>query len=630
MSAPSNAGDIDTFLAQQSEKDLLRFITCGSVDDGKSTLIGRLLYDSKLIFEDQLDALANDSKKVGTVEDGIDFALLVDGLQAEREQGITIDVAYRFFTTDNRKFIVVDAPGHEQYTRNMATGASHVDAAVILIDARKGVLTQTKRHTYIAHLVGIKQVILAVNKMDLVGFSGIQFEAIKQDYLAFAKDVGLNAVIPIPLSALQGDNVLTRSAKMDWYDGPTLQEALETLPVSEDLDTLPMRFPVQWVNRPNLDFRGFSGTLASGTLSVGDTIMVLPSGKTSTVKGIHGQTGEQSDALSGEAITVTLEDEIDVSRGDVIAAADTPAQVTDQFAAHLIWMTEQALLPGRQYLLKTGAATVNATVTEIKHAVNVNTLEHLSAKQLDLNAVAFCNLSLDRAIAYDAYAENASTGSFILIDKFSNQTVGAGMIEFGLRRATNLVWQDLDIDKAERARMKGQNAGVIWFTGLSGAGKSTVANLVEKRLHSLGKHTYILDGDNVRHGLNRDLGFTDADRVENIRRVGETAKLFVDAGMLVLVSFISPFRSERRMVRDMLEGGEFFEIFVDASLEVCESRDPKGLYAKARDGQIKNFTGIDSPYEPPEKADLHLNTADLAPDQAAEKVIEMLRENRLI
>ena len=630
MTAPSTPQDIDAFLQEQSNKDLLRFITCGSVDDGKSTLIGRLLYDSKLIFEDQLDALESDSKKVGTVQDGIDFALLVDGLQAEREQGITIDVAYRFFTTENRKFIVVDAPGHEQYTRNMATGASHVDAAVILIDARKGVLTQTKRHTYIAHLVGIKQVVLAVNKMDLVGYSGIQFEAIKEDYLSFAKQVGIDTVVPIPLSALQGDNLLTRSAKMDWYDGPTLQQALETLPAGGDLDALPMRFPVQWVNRPNLDFRGFSGTLASGTVSVGETVMVLPSGKTSTVKGIHGQTGDQMDALSGEAITVTLEDEIDVSRGDVITTAGTPAQITDQFAAHLIWMTDQSLLPGRQYLLKAGAATVNATVTEIKHAVNVNTLEHLSAKKLDLNAVAFCNLSLDRAIAYDPYKDNAVTGSFILIDKFSNQTVGAGMIDFGLRRATNLVWQELDIDKAERARMKGQNAGVIWFTGLSGAGKSTVANLVEKRLHSLGKHTYILDGDNVRHGLNRDLGFTDADRVENIRRVGETAKLFVDAGMIVLVSFISPFRSERRMVRDMLQTGEFYEIFVDASLEVCETRDPKGLYAKARDGQIKNFTGIDSPYEAPEQADLHLNTADLAPEQAAEKVIEMLQAQRLI
>ena len=512
----------------------------------------------------------------------------------------------------------------------MATGASNVDVAVILVDARKGVLTQTRRHTFIAHLVGIKQVVLAVNKMDLVGYSGIQFDAIKQDYLDFAKEVGIDTVVAIPLSALEGQNVLSRSTEMPWYDGPTLQEALETLPGRENLDSLPMRFPVQWVNRPNLDFRGFSGTVASGTVSVGDSVTVLPAGTTSTVKSIEGQFGDQHDALSGEAVTIALTDEIDVSRGDVIAAAKTPAQVTDQFAAHLIWMSDDAMLPGRQYLLKTGGATVAATVTEIKHTVNVNSLEHVSAKQLDLNTVAFCNLSLDRAIAYDPYTDNRATGSFILIDRFNNQTVGAGMIAFGLRRATNLVWQELDIDKAERARMKGQKAGVVWFTGLSGAGKSTVANLVEKRLHSLGKHTYILDGDNVRHGLNRDLGFTDADRVENIRRVGETAKLFVDSGMIVLVSFISPFRSERNMVREMLEDGEFNEIFVDAALDVCESRDPKGLYAKARDGQIKNFTGIDSPYEPPENPDLHLNTADLSPEQGAEKVIELLQERKLI
>ena len=622
--------DIDAYLRAQSEKPMLRFITCGSVDDGKSTLIGRLLYDSKLIFEDQLASLESDSRKVGTVQGGIDFALLVDGLQAEREQGITIDVAYRFFATENRKFIVADAPGHEQYTRNMATGASNVDVAVILIDARKGVLTQTKRHTFIAHLVGIKDVILAVNKMDLVDYSRDRFEEITAEYRKFADEVGIKNVIAVPMSALKGDNVLAGGGGMPWYDGPTLLAALESITVTGALQDAPFRLPVQWVNRPNLNFRGFSGTIASGRIAIGDEIAVMPSGRTSTVTGILDQDGEAQEAEAGEAVTITLADEIDISRGDVIAAADQPTQITDQFAAHLIWMTDEPMLPGRQYWLKIGPATVSATVTDIKHAINVNSLEHNSAKHLDLNAVAFCNFSLDRAIAYDPYAENQRTGAFILIDRLTNQTVGAGMISFGLRRATNLVWQELDINKGERARMKGQTPGILWFTGLSGAGKSTVANLVEKRLHSLGKHTYILDGDNVRHGLNRDLGFTDADRVENIRRVGETAKLFVDAGMIVLVSFISPFRSERNMVRQMVDDGEFLEVFIDAPLEVCEARDPKGLYAKARGGAIKNFTGIDSPYEPPENAELHLMTGDLSPEQAAEKVIAAMRDKGLI
>ncbi len=624
------ATDIDAYLREQSEKPMLRFITCGSVDDGKSTLIGRLLYDSKLIFEDQLASLESDSRKVGTVQGGIDFALLVDGLQAEREQGITIDVAYRFFATENRKFIVADAPGHEQYTRNMATGASNVDVAVILIDARKGVLTQTKRHTFIAHLVGIKDVVLAVNKMDLVDYSQDRFDTITAEYKKFAEEVGIRNIIAVPMSALKGDNVLTSGGGMPWYDGPTLLGALESISVTGALLDAPFRLPVQWVNRPNLNFRGFSGTVASGTIEIGDEIAVMPSGRTSTVTGILDQDGDAQNALAGEAITITLADEIDISRGDVIAAADQPTQITDQFAAHLIWMTEEPMLPGRQYWLKIGSATVSATVTDIKHAINVNSLEHNSAKHLDLNTVAFCNFSLDRAIAYDPYVENQRTGAFILIDRLTNQTVGAGMISFGLRRATNLVWQELDIDKGERARMKAQTPGILWFTGLSGAGKSTVANLVEKRLHSLGKHTYILDGDNVRHGLNRDLGFTDADRVENIRRVGETAKLFVDAGMIVLVSFISPFRSERNMVRQMVDDGEFLEVFIDAPLEVCEARDPKGLYAKARDGAIKNFTGIDSPYEPPENAELHLMTGDLSPEQAAEKVIDAMRDRGLI
>jgi bifunctional enzyme CysN/CysC len=622
--------DIDAYLREQSEKPMLRFITCGSVDDGKSTLIGRLLYDSKLIFEDQLASLESDSRKVGTVEDGIDFALLVDGLQAEREQGITIDVAYRFFATDARKFIVADAPGHEQYTRNMATGASNVDVAVILADARKGVLTQTKRHTFIAHLVGIKDVILAVNKMDLVDYSKERFDEIAEEYRKFAEEVGIRSVTAVPLSALKGDNVLESGDSMPWYDGPTLLGALEEISVTDTVENAPFRLPVQWVNRPNLNFRGFSGTVASGKIAVGDEIAVMPSGRTSTVTGILDQDGDAKEAESGEAVTITLADEIDISRGDVISTAEQPAQITDQFAAHMIWMTDEAMYPGRPYLMKIGSATVSATVTEIKHAINVNSLEHNSAKELELNMVAFCNFSLDRAIAYDPYAENQRTGAFILIDKFTNQTVAAGMISFGLRRATNLVWQEIDIDKGERARMKGQTPSILWFTGLSGAGKSTVANLVEKRLHTLGKHTYILDGDNVRHGLNRDLGFTDADRVENIRRVGETAKLFVDAGMIVVVSFISPFRSERDMVRQMVEDGEFLEVFVDAPLEVCESRDPKGLYAKAREGAIKNFTGIDSPYEPPENPELHLQTGDMTPEQAAEKVIEAMRDKGLI
>lgn len=622
--------DIDAYLREQSEKPMLRFITCGSVDDGKSTLIGRLLYDSKLIFEDQLASLESDSRKVGTVEDGIDFALLVDGLQAEREQGITIDVAYRFFATDARKFIVADAPGHEQYTRNMATGASNVDVAVILADARKGVLTQTKRHTFIAHLVGIKDVILAVNKMDLVDYSQDRFDEIAKEYRQFAEEVGIRSVTAVPLSALKGDNVLERGDAMPWYDGPTLLGALEGISVTDTVENAPFRLPVQWVNRPNLNFRGFSGTVASGKIAVGDDIAVMPSGRTSTVTGILDQDGDAKEAETGEAVTITLADEIDISRGDVISTAEQPAQITDQFAAHMIWMTDEPMYPGRPYLMKIGSATVSATVTEIKHAINVNSLEHNSAKELELNMVAFCNFSLDRAIAYDPYAENQRTGAFILIDKFTNQTVAAGMISFGLRRATNLVWQEIDIDKGERARMKGQTPSILWFTGLSGAGKSTVANLVEKRLHTLGKHTYILDGDNVRHGLNRDLGFTDADRVENIRRVGETAKLFVDAGMIVVVSFISPFRSERDMVRQMVEDGEFLEVFVDAPLEVCESRDPKGLYAKAREGAIKNFTGIDSPYEPPENPELHLQTGDMTPEQAAEKVIEAMRDKGLI
>ena len=622
--------DIDAYLAEQEQKDLLRFITCGSVDDGKSTLIGRLLYDSKLIFEDQLSALESDSKRDGTVADGIDFALLVDGLQAEREQGITIDVAYRFFATDQRKFIVADTPGHEQYTRNMATGASTASLAVILIDARKGVLTQTRRHSFIVSLLGIRQVVLAINKMDLVDYDQMTFATIDAEYRAFAQQVGLENITSIPVSALKGDCILERGDAMPWYNGPTLLEALETAPLPDETPDGPFRLPVQWVNRPNLDFRGFSGTLSGGTVKTGQAVAVQPSGKTSTIKRIVTMDGDHDTAGPGQAVTLVFEDEIDASRGDVLCAADAPTQVTDQFAAHLIWMSETEMIPERPYLLKIGTQMVGAAVTDLKHRINVNTLEETAAKTLALNEVAVCNLALDQAIAFDPYDTNPATGSFILIDRYSNATIAAGMISFGLRRATNLVWQELDVDKKARADLKRQKPAVIWFTGLSGAGKSTVANLVEKRLLASGRHTYILDGDNVRHGLNKDLGFTEADRVENIRRVAETSKLFVDAGLLTLVSFISPFRSERQLARDLLEDGEFIEVHVDAPLEVCESRDPKGLYAKARSGAIKNFTGIDSPYEAPESPELRLNTASASPEELAEQVFAYLRDHGFV
>ncbi len=628
--APLTIAEIDTYLAEQENKDLLRFITCGSVDDGKSTLIGRLLYDSKLIFEDQLSALEADSKRDGTVAGGIDFALLVDGLQAEREQGITIDVAYRFFATDKRKFIVADTPGHEQYTRNMATGASTASLAVILIDARKGVLTQTRRHSFIVSLLGIKQVVLAVNKMDLADYDKAVFDEIEAEYRAFADQIGLKDITAIPMSALEGDNVLTRSDKTGWYDGPTLLEALESAPLPQDRADGPFRMAVQWVNRPNLDFRGFSGVVSGGPVRQGQRIAALPSGKTSTVRRIVTFDGDLTEARPGQAVTLVLADEVDISRGDILADAETPAEVTDQFAAHLVWMSDQPMLPERQYLLKIGTQTVGAAVTELKHKINVNTLEHTAAKTLDLNEVAVCNLALDHAVAYDPYDRNPETGSFILIDRYSNATVGAGMISFGLRRATNLVWQELDVDKQARAELKRQKPAVLWFTGLSGAGKSTVANLVEKRLIASGRHTYILDGDNVRHGLNKDLGFTEADRVENIRRVAETAKLFVDAGLLVLVSFISPFRSERQLARDLVDDGEFVEIFIDTPLSVCEDRDPKGLYAKARAGQIKNFTGIDSPYEAPETPELRIDTTAGDPDVLAERVFTYLKEKGFV
>ncbi|PIB96806.1 sulfate adenylyltransferase subunit CysN [Caulobacter sp. X] len=618
------AEDIDAYLHQHQHKSLLRFITCGSVDDGKSTLIGRLLYDSKMIFEDQLAALEADSKKVGTQGGAIDFALLVDGLAAEREQGITIDVAYRFFSTEKRKFIVADTPGHEQYTRNMVTGASTADAAVILIDARKGVLTQTRRHSYLVSLLGIRNVVLAVNKMDLVGWDQAVFDAIVADYRAFADQIGLSVFTPIPISGLGGDNIATRSEATPWFEGPILMDWLESVEVEDDLQAGPFRMPVQWVNRPNLDFRGFSGLIASGTIKPGDRIRALPSGRESRVARIVTLPGDLDRAVAGQSVTLTLEDEIDISRGDVIATADAPAPVANQFEATLVWMDDEPLPPGRTYLLKLGARTVGASVTDIKHRVNVNTLEHMAAKRLALNEIGLVNLSLDQAIPFEAYADNRQMGGFILIDRLSNRTVGAGMINFALRRADNIHWQHTDVTKVSRAALKAQRGQVVWLTGLSGAGKSTIANLVEKRLHALGRHTYLLDGDNVRHGLNKDLGFTEEDRVENIRRVAEVAKLMVDAGLIVLTAFISPFRAERQLARDILEPGEFIEVFVDTPLAVAEARDVKGLYKKARSGQLKNFTGVDSPYEAPESPELRIDTTAIDPVEAAEQIVAWL------
>ncbi|MBB4003068.1 sulfate adenylyltransferase subunit CysN [Aurantimonas endophytica] len=622
--------DLAEFMDHHDRKDLLRFLTCGSVDDGKSTLIGRLLYDTKLLFADQLATLTKDSRKHGTVGEDIDFALLMDGLEAEREQGITIDVAYRFFATEKRKFIVADTPGHEQYTRNMATGASTADLAVILIDARKGVLTQTRRHAFLASLLGIRHVILAVNKIDLVGHSEAVFDQIVADFRAFAVELKFETIQPIPLSARFGDNVIVRGPHLAWYAGPTLLEHLETIEVGQALRDRPFRMPVQWVNRPNLDFRGYSGTVASGRVAVGDVVAVATSGRTSVVRSIVTHDGEKRQALAGEAVTLVLADEIDVSRGDILADAEARPEVADQFAAHLVWMDDEPMLSGRPYLLKIGTRTVPASFTEIKHQIDVNTFQHLAAKTLTLNEVAVVNISTQEPIAFDPYEENHTTGGFIVIDRLSNLTVGAGMIDYALRRAHNIHWQALDLDKKRRAAAKDQRPAVLWFTGLSGSGKSTVANLVEKRLYAMGRHTYLLDGDNVRHGLNRDLGFTEADRVENIRRVAETAKLFADAGLIVLCSFISPFRAERDMARRLLDPGEFIEIFLDTPLAVAERRDPKGLYKRARAGEIKNFTGIDSPYEPPPSPEIRLVAAGATAETLAEQVVDYLIHHRFL
>jgi bifunctional enzyme CysN/CysC len=624
MAGTDHAAAVAAYLHQHETKGLLRFITCGSVDDGKSTLIGRLLHDTKRLFDDQLAALEKDSRRHGTQGEEIDFALLVDGLAAEREQGITIDVAYRFFDTDRRKFIVADCPGHEQYTRNMATGASTADLAVVLVDARKGLLTQTRRHSYIVSLLGIRHVVLAVNKMDLVGYDEAVFTRITEGYRELAARLGITNVECVPLSALKGDNLSARSAAMPWYTGPTLLEHLETVDVGRGAETTGFRLPVQWVCRPNQDFRGFAGTIAAGRVAPGDEVVVLPSSRRSRVRALVTADGELASASRGQAITLTLADEVDVSRGDVIAAAANPPQVADQFAAHLLWMGDAPLLPGRPYWLKIGARTLAAQVTEIKHKVDVNTQARLAAKSLELNEVAYCNLSLDQPIPFEAYADSHALGGFILIDRQSNATVGAGTLDFALRRAANIHWQHLEVDQAARAGIKGQQPRCLWFTGLSGAGKSTVANLVEKQLLAKGYHTYLLDGDNVRHGLNKDLGFTDEDRVENIRRVAEVAKLMTDAGLIVLVSFISPFRAERRMARELFPAGQFVEVFVDTPLSVAEQRDVKGLYAKARAGQIKNFTGIDSPYEAPEHAEIHLRTVEATPAGMADAVVRYL------
>ncbi len=619
--------DIEQYLRAHENKSLLRFITCGSVDDGKSTLIGRMLYEAKALLDDQLSALEADSKRIGTQGDDLDFALLVDGLSAEREQGITIDVAYRFFSTDKRKFIVADTPGHEQYTRNMITGASTADLAVILIDARKGVLTQTRRHSYLVSLVGIKHVVLAINKLDLVGYSEHAFGEIDREYRAFIERLNgsIEHVTSIPLSALRGDNIAEASANTPWYTGPSLLEFLENVRIAASPANSPLRMPVQWVNRPNLDFRGFSGRILGGAVKPGDAIRVLPSGRTSTVERIVSLDGDKALAVGGESVTLTLADEIDISRGDVICSAHDPAGLADQFEATIAWMGEEPMLPGRSYLVKIGASTVGGSISKPKYVVEVNTLDHLVAKTLQVNEVGVCTLTLDRAVAFDPYAENRDMGSFIVIDRLTNHTLAAGTLHFALRRSQNIHWQALEVDKAARARLNGHKPCVLWLTGLSGSGKSTIANLVERKLHALGVRTYLLDGDNVRHGLNKDLGFTATDRIENIRRIGEVSKLMVDAGLVVLTAFISPFRSERKLARDMVQEGEFIEIFVDTPLAVVERRDPKGLYKKARRGELKNFTGIDSPYEAPESPELRIETEKLSAEAAAERVVAELR-----
>ena len=619
------ATDIEAYLGVHEHKRLLRFITCGSVDDGKSTLIGRLLYEAHLVFDDHLTALEVDSRQVGTQGGDLDFALLVDGLAAEREQGITIDVAYRFFATEQKKFIVADTPGHEQYTRNMVTGASTADVAVILIDARKGVLTQTRRHSFLVSLLGIEHVVVAVNKLDLMDYSQQVFDDIETDYRAFAAQIGLTDITCIPLSALRGVNVVETGPETPWYDGPALLAHLEAIDVEERAGRTPFRMPVQWVNRPDPDFRGLSGLVVGGSVRPGDLVRALPSGRTSTVARLSTFDGDLDVAVAGQSVTVVLDDEIDVSRGDVLCSDDRPAQIADQFEAHVIWMDDHEMLPGRPYLIKLGTSLVGATFSQPKFKVNVNTMEHLAARTLELNEIGVCTVSTDRMVPFDPYASNRDTGGFVVIDRMTNVTVGAGLLHFSLRRSQNVHWQALEVDVAARNAMMGHGSGVVWFTGISGAGKSTIANRTEQLLHAHGVHTYLLDGDNVRHGLNHDLGFTELDRIENIRRVAEVARLMADAGLVVLASFISPFRADRRRARELIGQGRFCEVHVDTTLEDAERRDRKGLYGKARRGELANFTGIDSPYEVPEAPDLRIDTATSTPEQAAEALLDRLQ-----
>ena len=619
--------DIDSYLKSHEEKSLLRFITCGSVDDGKSTLIGRMLYESQMLFDDQLSALKNDSKKLGTQGDGIDFALLVDGLAAEREQGITIDVAYRFFSTEKRKYIVADTPGHEEYTRNMATGASTADVAIILIDAKQGVLTQTRRHSFIVSMVGVKKVLLAVNKLDLVDYSEEIYRQIVSDYSDFAENaLDIESITAVPISALLGDNVVDKSENTPWYNGETIMQYLENIEVQNQRKQASFRMPVQWVNRPNPNFRGFSGLIASGETKIGDKVRVHPGGKESTIESIVTWEGELQQASAGQSVTITLNDKIDVSRGDVIATPTDPCGESDQFQSRILWMSADAMIPGRQYIFKSNTQSATLTLGKLKHRIEVNTLDHLPAKTLELNEIGVCNISLDKRIAYDSYGDNQTLGGFIVVDRLTNNTVGMGLIDFALRRSENIHWQKMDVSKESRAEQKSQTPKIIWFTGLSGSGKSSIANILEKKLQALGKHTITLDGDNMRHGLNRDLGFTAADRVENIRRVGEVAKLMVNSGLICITSFISPFESERKMARSLVLEDEFVEIFIDTPLSVCEERDVKGLYAKARSGKIPNFTGISSPYEPPEKPEIRIDTTKLSAEAAANQIIEFILE----
>ena len=619
--------DIESYLKSHEEKSLLRFITCGSVDDGKSTLIGRMLYESQMLFDDQLSALKRDSKKLGTQGNEIDFALLVDGLAAEREQGITIDVAYRFFSTDKRKYIVADTPGHEEYTRNMATGASTADVAIILIDAKQGVLTQTRRHSFIVSMVGVKKVLLAVNKLDLVDYSEQVYSQIVSDYSDFAENaLDIDSITAIPISALLGDNVVERSEKTPWYTGETIMEYLENIEVRNQRKQASFRMPVQWVNRPNSNFRGFSGLIASGETKIGDKVRLHPGGKESSIASIVTWEGELQQACAGQSVTITLNDEIDVSRGDTIAVSTNPCGESDQFQSRILWMSDNPMIPGRQYIFKSNTQTTTLTLGKLKHRIDVNTLNHLPAKTLELNEIGVCNISLDKRIAFDPYEDNRTMGGFIVIDRLSNNTVGMGIIDFALRRSENIHWQKMDVSKESRAEQKSQAAKIIWFTGLSGSGKSSIANILEKKLQAFGKHTITLDGDNMRHGLNRDLGFTTADRVENIRRVGEVAKLMVNSGLICITSFISPFESERKMARSLVPENEFIEVYIDTPLSVCEERDVKGLYAKARSGEIPNFTGISSPYESPENPEIRIDTTKLSAEEAANQIIEFILE----